>query len=81
MHPRMGGALLRPYRSTQYTPTGAGTLRPKQDRGKPAHSALSAYRGFRPSVKTPGAGGKHRRRAFFTSYTSSGFPRSHPPQY
>lgn len=49
--PRRGGALLRPYRSTQYTPTGAGTLRPKQDRGKPAHSALSAYRRFRPSVK------------------------------
>ena len=48
---RRGGALLRPYRSTQYTPTGAGTPRPKQDRGKPPHSALSAYRGFRPSVK------------------------------
>ena len=36
---------------------------------------------FAPLSKTPGAGGKHRRRAFFTSYTSGCFPRSHPPQY
>lgn len=34
-----------------------------------------------PLSKTPGAGGKYRRRAFFTSYTSGCFPRSHPPQY
>ena len=36
---------------------------------------------FAPLSKTPGAGGKHRRRAFFTSYTFGCFPRSHPPQY
>lgn len=36
---------------------------------------------FAPLSKTPGAGGKHRRRAFFTSYTSGCFPHSHPPQY
>ena len=36
---------------------------------------------FAPLSKTPGAGGKHRRRAFFTSYTSGCFPRSHPPLY
>lgn len=36
---------------------------------------------FAPLKKTPGAGGKHRRRAFFTSYTSGCFPRSHPPLY
>ena len=36
---------------------------------------------FAPLSKTPGAGGKHRRRAFFASYTFGGFPRSLPPQY
>lgn len=36
---------------------------------------------FAPLSKMPGAGGKHRRRAFFTSYTFGCFPRSLPPQY
>lgn len=36
---------------------------------------------FASLSKTSGAGGKHRRRAFFTSYTFGGFLRSHPPQY
>ena len=36
---------------------------------------------FASLSKMSGAGGKHRRRAFFTSYTFGCFPRSRPPQY
>lgn len=51
MHP-VGAGLCSAHTGAPNIPRrAAGTLRPKQDRGKPAHSVLSAYRGFRPSVK------------------------------
>ena len=70
-------------------PTGAPNI-PRRARERPAQSKTAEnlpiprsphIADFAPLSKTPGAGGKHRRRAFFTSYTSGCFPHSYPPQY
>lgn len=70
-------------------PTGAPNI-PRRARERSAQSKTAEnlpiprsphIADFVPLSKTPGAGGKHRRRAFFTSYTSGCFPRSHPPLY
>lgn len=69
--------------------TGAPNI-PRRAQDRPAQSKTAEnlpipraphIADFAPLSKKPGAGGKHRRRAFFTSYTSGGFPRSRPPQY